>query len=66
MPSAESEASHMEIHSNSQTSQYSFFNKTVVLRSNWGMVTEQPLICPSFPFNQDTSSGVQSNIVEQL
>lgn len=29
----------MEIHSNSPTSQYSFFNKTVVLHSNWGMVT---------------------------
>lgn len=39
VPNAESKASHMEIHSNSPTSQYSFFKKTVVLHSNWGMVT---------------------------
>lgn len=39
VPSAESEASYMETHSNSPTSQYSFFSKPVVLHSNWGMVT---------------------------
>lgn len=39
VPPAESEASHLEIHSNSLISLYLFFNEKVVLHSNWGMVT---------------------------
>lgn len=39
VPPAESEASHLEIHRNSLTSLYFFFNKKVVPHSNWGLVT---------------------------